>query len=136
MIQHIHHINIVVRQLDEAIARYQLLLNAGPPVTEHLPNRGVLAARFLIGQTWLVLLQPVADGAPARALAEHGEGVMLLSFGVQNLGDETEALRSRGIAIDGPPRLGLADWQVVDLDPAIQAGVTMQLCASTAQLGT
>lgn len=133
MIQHIHHINIVVRDLDVALVRYQQLLGDITPIRADLPGRGVRTARFLLGHTWLVLLQPVADGAPARALAAHGEGVFLLSFGVDGLAEETEALRSRGITTDGPPRSGLADWKIVDLDSAFQPGLTVQICESAAE---
>lgn len=133
MIQHIHHINIVVKNLEDAIERYQRVLGQGAPILAELPGRGVRTARFRLGQTWLVLLEPIADGAPARALAARGEGVFLLSFGTDSLQAETQALHKRGVGLNGPPRSGLADWRIVDLDAALQPGLTLQICESLAE---
>ena len=87
----IHHINFLVRDLDAAELRYRQLLGLGPALREALPGRGVMTARFRLGATWLVLVQPIGDeGEPARLLRERGEGFMLLSlegWRIADLGD-------------------------------------------------
>jgi methylmalonyl-CoA/ethylmalonyl-CoA epimerase len=128
MVHNIHHINFLVRDLDAAVPIYERIL--GIPVTHRdlLEQRGVRAARFLVGETWLVLVQPLrADSVPGCYLAEHGEGFFLMSLGVDSLADAIDAL---GPAMaDGAPRTGAADWQVQDLRRELTFGAQLQLCA-------
>ena len=129
MTQRIHHINFLVRDLDQAVSAWQVLLGRAPDSRDHLDGRGVDIARFRLGETWLVLVQPVRGGTePARHLEEHGEGFFLISLGVDDLAAEAERLgdsRFRGSARDG-----LDDWRIRDLEPSEFAGVLVQLCES------
>lgn len=97
----IHHVNFVVRDLDEACAHFERSLELAPfEVIDHAP-RGARVARSRIGASWLVLVAPYdAESIPGRHLAEHGEGFFLLSLGVD--------------AIDNP-RAGILDWRVEDV---------------------
>lgn len=126
MITSIHHINFLVRDLEAAVARHRRLLGS-EPVFESLPTRGVETARFKVGETWVVLVQPTAtESAPARHLAEHGEGFFLISYRTDNLEEYLDALESRGM--DRPrekPRKGIANWRVVDIDES--SGVLSQI---------
>lgn len=133
MIQHVHHINILVRDIEHSLPRYRQLLGDTPAIREELPDRGVRTARFKVGEMWLVLVQPTADGVPARTLAARGEGVFLMSFAVVDLGDAEHWMHDRGIDTDGPPRSGLDGWRVIDLDASMQPGLTLQLCSETAE---
>jgi methylmalonyl-CoA/ethylmalonyl-CoA epimerase len=125
----IHHINFLVRDLDQAEARYRRLLGLGPAIREGLPGRGVDTARFRIGQTWLVLVQPTSDdGEPARLLREQGEGFMLLSFAVDNLDEAMASATAAGARFSGGgERLGLAGWRIIDFDSADTTGALLQL---------
>lgn len=57
MLTHVHHINLLVRDLDSAISQYGAL-----GVTEflrgNLQGRGVKTVRFRAGETWIVLIEP------------------------------------------------------------------------------
>ena len=130
MVIDVHHINIVVRDLDQAISQYSRLLGYFAPIRERLPSRGVETARYRIGPTWLVLVMPTDPGGIAgRHLAQHGEGVSLLSFRVEDLNEATGELRSRGVTIAGDrPRTGLANWHVQDVSLAYDDRLTLQLC--------
>lgn len=129
MTQRIHHINFLVRDLERAIASWHALLGRAPDSRDHLAGRGVDIARFRLGETWLVLVQPVRNGTePARHLAEHGEGFFLISLGVDDLAAEADRLGDG--CFSGPVRDGLDDWRIRDLDPAEFAGVQVQLCES------
>ena len=125
----IHHINFVVRDLDAAEARYRALLGFGPALRETLPARGVLTARFRVGESWLVLVQPVSEeGEPARHLREHGEGFFLLSLGVEDIGEAiSDVTAAGGRFIADQPRRGLENWRVIDLNPADFFGAPLQL---------
>ena len=85
-VRKIHHINFLVRDLDVAEQRYRQMLGLGPAIREALPGRGVLTARFRVGEVWLVLVQPTSEqGEPAEHLRDHGEGFFLISFAVDDL---------------------------------------------------
>jgi catechol 2,3-dioxygenase-like lactoylglutathione lyase family enzyme len=45
-----HHINFIVRDLDEAVKQYAKLLGNPPGLVEELPERGVRLVRFNMGK--------------------------------------------------------------------------------------
>lgn len=130
MVNGIHHLNLLVRDIDAAIDRYTQLLG-GVPLRETLPQRGVATARFRLGDTWFVLVQPTtADGPVARHLAEHGEGLFLVSFGVDELESACARAQTNGLStVDFAPRDGLDGWRVADLFN--DGSTTVQLTAAT-----
>ncbi|MDJ0877795.1 MAG: VOC family protein [Halieaceae bacterium] len=124
----IHHINFLVRDLDAAEQRYRELLGLEPALRGELPGRGVITARFKLGESWLVLVQPTSEeGEPARLLREHGEGFMLLSLAVDDLDGALAATTAAGGQV-GPERTGLEGWRVADLSSADTFGAQLQLC--------
>jgi methylmalonyl-CoA/ethylmalonyl-CoA epimerase len=117
MVHSIHHLNFIVADLEAAIPRWEAILGLPVAHRDDLPERGVIAARFRVGETWLVLVQPTrTDSVPGRFLAERGEGFFLLSFGVASLADEVALAGEAAFA--GPVRTGADGWQVRDLAPA------------------
>lgn len=133
MLKGLHHLNFVVRDLDAAVAAWERVLGLPPALREDLPARGARTARFRIGESWLVLLQPTdPGGAPGRHLAQHGEGFFLLSFAVDDLEAATQRVQAQGGRAIGSPRAGLGGWQVQDIGaPALGAGAAIvQLCKS------
>lgn len=129
MIRGVHHVNFLVRDLDEAAARFGRLPGLQAERREDLPDRGVRTARFRAGDTWIVLVQPVADGEPMRQLERHGEGFFLLSLAVDDVRAAAASLRAAGVRTGSDePRTGLGGWQVIDVEPAELDGIMMQLC--------
>jgi methylmalonyl-CoA/ethylmalonyl-CoA epimerase len=126
MAHSIHHLNFIVRDLDAAVPAWERLLGRPVARRDELKERGVIAARFQLGSTWLVLVQPTRDDSvPGRFLAAHGEGFFLLSLGVESLSGE--AARLGDAAFAGPVRSGADGWQVRDLDPTRVSGIQLQL---------
>jgi methylmalonyl-CoA/ethylmalonyl-CoA epimerase len=138
VLRRVHHLNVLVRDLEAASARYAALfgLEFGP--REALAARGVVTRRARIGETWLVLVEPTrADSVPGRRLAERGEGLFLVSFEVDDVDAALHALAARDVMAEGAgPRVGLEGWRVVDLDPAAVCGVSLQLCEERHDRGT
>jgi methylmalonyl-CoA/ethylmalonyl-CoA epimerase len=127
MIRGIHHVNLLVRDLDVAVERYTRLLGIKEFVFDSLSSRAVRTARFRAGDSWIVLVQPTGPGEPQRVLDEEGEGLFLLSFDVSHLADASEAILAADGQLSGPPRIGLDGWSVVDLDRAALCGGRIQL---------
>ena len=121
----IHHINLLVRDIEAAKQSYRDVFNVDF-IDEALPSRGVLTSRFKVGDAWLVLVQPVAEGLPMRQLREQGDGLFLLSLAVT----QTEAC----IAAFSPASWGLSEvrqgvsgWRVADLHMGRVAPGQLQL---------
>lgn len=128
-ISRVHHLNFLVRDLDAAIARYEAVLGLPVARVDALPERGVRTARFRAGETWIVLVQPVAEGEPMRLLERNGEGFFLVSYEVDDLRAAVAQAATAGVpSISGAPRRGLDGWRVVDLDPSAMHGVLVQFC--------
>lgn len=127
MITGVHHITLLVRDLEEAMNRYRRQLGIAEFVEASLPERGVRTARFTVGDTHIVLIEPVAEGEPMRQLNERGEGLFLLSFEVDDLGRAIEQVEAGGGGMKGAARRGLEDWDVIDVDPAGLCGSQIQL---------
>lgn len=125
----IHHVNFLVRDIDEAEARYRAMLGLGAALREELSSRGVLTARFQIGESWLVLVQPTSEeGEPARHLREHGEGFFLISFGVDDLDAAMErAKQAGGKFSSAASRRGIENWRAIDFDSETTYGAIVQL---------
>ncbi len=132
MIRRIHHINFIVKDLDKALQRYRVLFGNPVGEPEMLPQRGVKLARFKVGETWLILVQPVNDeGIPAQYLKKHGEGFFLISCQVDDVRKAAKLVSSEGIEVlDRDPRQGLDDWKVMDLSPDDLFGAGFQLMES------
>ena len=132
MIKRIHHINFLVRDLDAAIERYKALLQVEDVIREDLPQRSVSTARFRVGGTWIVLIQPHdKHNLPGRYMEEHGEGFFLISYQTDDLEAESARAGDNGIEVlDQLPRQGLDDWLVKDLSPDDMFAVNTQLVES------
>ncbi len=135
MITRLHHLTFVVRDLQAAELQYRNALGIDPEARESLPQRGVLSSRYRLGEVWIVLVQPVAEGIPARHLREHGEGLLLVSYEVPDLPEALAGCAARGVAQDGPRRIGVANWEIADLACQATPGATTQLCEAPRQRG-
>lgn len=110
----IHHLNFVVRDLETAKRKFETLFGLTPFVTMDHPVRGARIARSKVGESWIVLVCPYdPDSVPGRYLAEHGEGLFLLSLGVEAFDAEIERLASLGNHV--MPREGILDWRIADV---------------------
>ena len=134
MISHIHHINFLVTDLDQAIERYEALLGEHRFVRDELPQRSVLTARVKLASTWLILVQPIDEHSePARHLQKHGEGFFLMSFDCGDLAAEQQRIQSHtDFAFPTPERTGLDGWRVRDLASEQFFGVQLQLTEEAA----
>ncbi len=123
-VRSIHHVNFLVKDLGASAARFSVELGLEFGAEELLPERGVATRRVKIDGTWLVLVQPLDANNPiGRRLAEKGEGVFLLSFGVDSL----DAMREPSTSL-GAERRGLDGWRVADLAGLPGDSTVLQVC--------
>jgi methylmalonyl-CoA/ethylmalonyl-CoA epimerase len=126
----IHHINFLVKDLNEAMKRYTQLLGGDDFIVDDLPNRGVKTARTLMGEQWFVLIEPLdPQSIPGRHLSAHGEGFFLISFAVDDLTNAKQHVTNMGCKMTSDqPRQGLENWHVWDIDSSDTFGTQIQLC--------
>jgi len=135
MLTRLHHVNFLVKDLEQAVARYQDILGVVFTQRDELPDRGVKIARTCVGETWIVLVQPVdSQGVAAKHLERHGEGFFLISYQVEDVFAAATQVTAAGVVpVNSQPRQGLDDWQVLDLPADDLFGVSIQLVQSTDQ---
>ncbi|MDI3339194.1 MAG: methylmalonyl-CoA epimerase [Sphaerobacter sp.] len=124
----LHHVGIVVRDLEAAVARYRAL-GFGEPALGDVPDQGVRIASFHAGAGYVELLTPtVPDTGVARFLEARGEGLHHVAYGVPALDDVLRRLAAAGFElIDAHPRRGIHDWRVAFLHPRSCGGVLVEL---------
>jgi catechol 2,3-dioxygenase-like lactoylglutathione lyase family enzyme len=113
---HVHHVNLLVRDIERAKREYRERFNI-EFVDEKLPSRGAITSRFSLGESWIVLVQPIAEGEPMRQLRERGEGLFLLSLGVAQREKEVASSSSLNTGIISglsEIRAGISGWRVAD----------------------
>lgn len=132
-LRRIHHIDYVVRDLSRAIEQYRKIFNVPLENRERLESRGIELARFRLGETWIILVQPVRDDSPVkRFLDEHGEGFFHIAYEVSDVEGVASDLKARGIKLmPDSPRRGVEGWKLVDIAMEETLGVMTQLVESS-----
>ena len=98
----LHHIAVVVRDIDKAVKYYQSLgiATVGREVIfpESKPN---IRAKFVnMGPVPIELIQPLEGESPYKEfLDSKGEGVQHIAFAVDNLDEETDKLVDKGVSV-------------------------------------
>jgi methylmalonyl-CoA/ethylmalonyl-CoA epimerase len=110
MLKKIHHVGIVVRNLEEAFGFYRDTLGLPLHKTATLPDQGVKAALLPVGESEIELLEPVdPDSGVGKFLQKKGGGLHHLCFATDNIGAELQEAKGKGLRlIDSKPRPGLA----------------------------
>ena len=125
----IHHVDIVVEDLEQAEARYRKILGIEPRPRESFVDRGIDLVRFRIGETWLILVQPTRDDSPvADFLGRHGEGFFHMAFEVDDIEGAVRSLQDRKVElVNHEPRVGVDGWKLVDIELDESLGAMIQL---------
>jgi methylmalonyl-CoA/ethylmalonyl-CoA epimerase len=110
VITRIHHVGIVVKDLDLALGFWRDTLGLPVLHSAALPDQGVLAALLACGTSEVEVLVPTTpDTGIARFLASRGEGLHHVCFESDDIAREVRQLIGTGVdMIDEKPREGLA----------------------------
>ncbi len=127
MLRKIHHVGIVVRNLDDAFAFYRDTLGLPVHKTAVIEDQGVKAALLTIGSSEIELLEPInANGGVAKFLERRGEGLHHICFETDDVAAELAATKAKRIeVIDQAPRRGLAGM-ICFLHPRANHGVLIE----------
>jgi methylmalonyl-CoA/ethylmalonyl-CoA epimerase len=124
----LHHVAVVVGDLDEALARYRTLGFSGSERFV-LAEQAVEVATLRSGAGWIELIRPTdPDGPIARYLAKRGEGMHHVAYAVPDLVAALKGLEVAGIRlIDAVPRTGAHGWRIAFIHPESCGGVLTEL---------
>jgi methylmalonyl-CoA/ethylmalonyl-CoA epimerase len=129
MIRKIHHVGVVVRDMEQAMRFWRDMLGLHVHKLETIEDQGVKAALLALGDSEIELLEPVVeDNGIARYLQSRGEGLHHVCFEVDSVDQDLDALKAKQIElIDQEPRIGLAG-RICFLHPRAMHGTLVELC--------
>ena len=127
MLKKIHHVGVVVPDLDQALVLWRDTLGLHLTKSMVVQDQGVKAALLRAGETEIELLEPInPENGVGRFLAKRGGGLHHVCFETDDVARELEAARSKGIQlIDQRPRPGLAGM-ICFLHPKAARGVLVE----------
>ena len=104
----IDHIGIAVRDLDEAVSRYEKLLSATAVHREVVQSDQVEEVLFRVGESFVQLICPLGSDSPvARFLDQHGEGIHHVAYRVNDCAEALAEASENGFdLVDESPRPG------------------------------
>ena len=128
MIKKIHHVSVVVRNLEEALKLYEGLFGLRAEKIEALPEQGMRVALLPLGGSEIELVQPLdPSSGVARFLESRGEGLHHVCLEVDDIDRELEQLEKKGVQlIDKKGRPGLVG-RVAFIHPKATRGVLIEL---------
>jgi methylmalonyl-CoA/ethylmalonyl-CoA epimerase len=97
-INKIDHICVAVRNLDDARKKWEPFLGKSKPDMEYVDEREkIKVARYIFQGVGFELMESISpDGEVARFIEKRGEGIMLISFHVDNTRQSVEELKAMG----------------------------------------
>jgi len=124
----LHHVGIVVEDLDAAQASYEALgFRDGERFA--VPEQMIEAITFHAGPGYLELISPTdPEGPIARYMTKRGEGTHHVAYAVPDIGAALARLAAAGVRlIDETPRSGAHGWRVAFIHPESCHGVLTEL---------
>lgn len=127
-INKIDHICIAVKNLDEARRKWEPILGKPEPDDPYVDEgEKIRVARYWLGEVGFELMESTSpDGEVAKFIEKRGEGVMLISFNVDNTREAMEELKGKGYPFIGGAR-PFRDCEFAFIHPKAINGVLLEL---------
>ena len=127
MLKKIHHVGVVVPNLEQAMSLWRDLLGLRLTKSQTVQDQGVKAALLQAGESEIELLEPLSpDNGVGKFLARRGGGLHHVCFETEDVERELDGAKAKGIQlIDQKPRAGLAGM-ICFLHPKATRGVLVE----------
>ena len=124
----IDHICIAVKNLDEARKIWEPILGKPEPDDPYVDElEKIRVARYWLGEVGFELMESTtSDGDVAKFIEKRGEGVMLISFNVDNTREAMDELKAKDYPFIGGAR-PFRDCEFAFVHPKAVNGVLLEL---------
>jgi methylmalonyl-CoA/ethylmalonyl-CoA epimerase len=124
----IDHICIAVRNLEEARKIWEPVLGKTKPDDAYIDEpEKINVARYWVGEVGFELMESTSpDGDVAKFIEKRGEGVMLVSFNVDNTREAMDELKEKDYPLIGGAR-PFRDCEFAFVHPKKMNGVLLEL---------
>ncbi len=132
-INKIDHICVAVKNLAEARKVWEPIMGKAEPDDEYVDElEKIRVARYWLGDVGFELMQSTSvDGEVAKFIERNGEGIMLISFNVDNTRKAVDELKSEGYPFIPDARGEVArpfrDCEFAFVHPRKVTGVLLEL---------
>ena len=128
----INHIGIAVKNLDEAIKKYQKVLGIDPDEVIRSPEMDMGVAMYSLNDVKIEVMEPTKQEGPiARFIDSRGEGIHHICFEVEDIDEKINYLLGEGIRlVDEKARQGI-DGMVAFIHPKEMNSVLIELLQQT-----
>ncbi len=129
----IDHICIAVKNLDSACKVWGLVLGKTEPDDHYVDEaERIRVSRYWIGEVGFELMESTSpDGPVAKWIEKHGEGIMLVSFNVENTRSAVKFLKDKDYPFipdaDGEIARPFRDCEFAFIHPKKLNGVLTEL---------
>ncbi len=127
-VKKIDHISIAVKDLEAARKVWEPLLGKTKPDDIYVDEpEKISVARYWIGEIGFELMESTSpDGEVAKFIEKRGEGIMLISFNVENTRDTVKNLETKGYPFIGGVR-PFRDCEYAFILPEKMNGVLLEV---------
>ena len=127
-IKKIDHICIAVRDVKAARKIWEPILGKSKPDDEYIDEpEKISVARYMVGEVGFELMESTSpDGDVAKFIEKNGEGVMLISFNVENTREAMDELKKQDYPFIGGAR-PFRDCEFAFIHPKKVNGVLLEL---------
>lgn len=131
------HLCIAVKNLDEARKVWEPILGKTEPDDAYIDeSEKIRVARYWLGGVGFELMESTsADGDVAKFIENRGEGVMLISFNVDNTREAMSELKAQDYPFIGGARQ-FRDCEFAFIHPNKMNGVLLELIDDTDKMDT
>lgn len=141
-INRMDHICIAVKDLDEARRKWEPLLGKSEPDDAYEDElEKIRVVRYWVGEVGFELMESTSpEGDVAKFIEKNGEGVMLISFNVDNTRDAIKELQTKGYPFIPDNRGELArpfrDGEFAFIHPKKLSGVLTEIIDDRGRLAS
>ncbi len=128
MIRKLHHVGVVVENLDEVLPFYRDILGLPVNFLATLEEYKVKVAMLTIGESQIELVEPLShDTRAGRFLEQHGQGLYHIGLESDDIVQEVDRLKKNNVGLLQEVFSTLDGTLECVLDPGASRGVLVQL---------
>ncbi len=130
MLRKIEHLGIAVKNIDESLKTFEVLLGTACYKIEVVSSEHVRTAFLQIGESKIELLEATDPSSPiAKYLEKRGPGIHHIAFDVDDIDEEIRRLSAEGYAlIHTSPKDGADNKRIAFLHPKSTESILVELC--------